>query len=61
MSDLGKVIHVACPGCRNKRLFDADPDGDGTRVISIKCPQCKSVVVVQFHNNKIRTEQIAAQ
>lgn len=27
-------IHVACPCCRNKRLFDADPDTEG--IIKIK-------------------------
>lgn len=24
-----KEIHVACPCCKNKRLFDADPDTEG--------------------------------
>ena len=31
-------IHVACPCCKNKRLFDADPDTEG--IIKIKCPVC---------------------
>ena len=52
-------IHVACPCCRNKRLFDADPDTEG--VIKIKCPICRSVVAVSFHKKKIRTERIATQ
>ena len=51
-------IHVACPCCRNKRLFDADPDTEG--IIKIKCPICRSVVAVSFHK-KIRTERIATQ
>lgn len=52
-------IHVACPCCRNKRLFDADPNTEG--IIKIKCPICKSVVAVSFHLKKIRTERIATQ
>ena len=52
-------IHVACPCCRNKRLFDADPDTEG--IIKIKCPTCKAVVAVSFHHKKIRTERIATQ
>lgn len=52
-------IHVACPCCRNKRLFDEDPDTEG--IIKIKCPICRSVVAVSFHKKKIRTERIATQ
>ena len=52
-------IHVACPCCKNKRLFDADPNTEG--IIKIKCPVCKSVVAVSFHLKKIRTERIATQ
>lgn len=52
-------IHVACPCCKNKRLFDADLNTEG--IIKIKCPICKSVVAVSFHLKKIRTERIATQ
>lgn len=53
-----KEIHVACPCCKNKRLFDADPDTEGT--ITIKCPVCREVIAVSFHRSKIRTERIGA-
>lgn len=33
-------VYVACPCCKNKRLFDADPEAvEG--IIKIKCPTCK--------------------
>ena len=46
-------VHVACPCCKNKRLFDADPETEG--IIKIKCPICKAVVAVSFHKKTIRT------
>ena len=50
-------VHVACPCCKNKRLFDADPEAvEG--IIKIKCPICKSVIAVSFHRKKVRTERI---
>ena len=52
-------IHIACPCCNNKRLFDAEDTTDG--IIKIKCPRCKSVIAVSIHNKKIRTEQIGTQ
>ena len=52
-------IQVACPCCKNKRLFDADPNTEG--IIKIKCPVCKGVIAVSFHHKKIRTERIATQ
>ena len=51
-------VHVACPCCKNKRLFDANPNTEG--VIKIKCPVCKCVVAVTFHLKRIRTERIGA-
>ena len=51
-------VHVACPCCKNKRLFDADAETEG--IIKIKCPICKAVVAVSFHKKTIRTEQIGA-
>lgn len=50
-------VHVACPCCKNKRLFDADLTTEG--IIKIKCPICKVVIAVSFHHKNIRTEQIA--
>ena len=40
-------VHVACPCCKNKRLFDADPE-ETIGIIKIKCPLCKSVIAVSF-------------
>lgn len=52
-------VHVACPCCKNKRLFDADPEAvEG--IIRIKYPICKGVIAVRFHKKKIRTERIGA-
>jgi len=51
-------IHIGCPCCKNKRLFDADPATEG--IIKIKCPICKAVIAVSFHRKKIRTERIGA-
>ncbi|MFR7662353.1 MAG: hypothetical protein ACLUZ0_04590 [Coprococcus sp.] len=53
-------VHVACPFCKNKRLFDANPETT-IGVIKIKCPICKSVIAVSFQNQKVRTERIATQ
>lgn len=53
-----KEVHVACPCCKNKRLFDADLSTEG--IIKIKCPICKGVIVVSFHNKEIWTERIGA-
>ncbi len=59
-----EYIHVACPCCKNKRLFDLKRGSKG--IVSIKCPICKAVVAVSLHdgntNNGIanRTEQIGA-
>lgn len=50
-------VHVACPCCKNKRLFDADPTTEG--IIKIKCPTCRAVIAVSFHHKDIRTERIA--
>ena len=53
-------MHVACPCCKNKRLFDANPlSVVGT--IKIKCPVCKSVIAVNFLQKRVRTERIAAR
>ena len=50
-------MHVACPCCKNKRLFDANPE-ETVGIIKIKCPLCKSVIAVSFRNQKVRTERI---
>ena len=54
------LIHVGCPCCRNKRLFDLEPESYGNIVIGIKCPICRAVVAVTIKNRELRTEQIAA-
>jgi hypothetical protein len=51
-------VHVACPCCKNKRLFDIDTKTEG-RII-IKCPICKQIVSISSHNFKLRTERIEA-
>ena len=56
-NNLMDEVHVACPCCKNKRLFDANPMTEG--IIKIKCPICKSVIAVSLHQKNIRTERIA--
>lgn len=52
-------VYVVCPCCKNKQLFDADSSAvEG--IIKIKCPICKAVIAVSFHQKKVRTEQIGA-
>ena len=53
-------VHVACPCCKNKRLFDVNPE-QVEGIIKIKCPICRAVIAVSFHKKKIRTERIATQ
>ena len=55
---MNEEVHVACPCCKNKRLFDADPNTEG--IIKIKCPVCRCVVAVSFHHKRIRTERNGA-
>ena len=50
------IIPVACPTCKNKRLFDIDLHTEGN--IQIKCPKCRSIVKVKMHRQEIHTEQI---
>lgn len=50
------IIPVACPTCKNKRLFDIDLHTEGN--IQIKCPKCRSIVRVKMHRQEIHTEQI---
>lgn len=59
------LMHIACPCCKNKRLFDLLPGSTG--IVSIKCPICKAVVAISLHDcNAVRkqktccTEQIGA-
>lgn len=51
MAQSNELVHVSCPCCKNKRLFDADPATSG--IISIKCPICKAVVCFTFKNRKL--------
>lgn len=55
MAQGNELVHVSCPCCKNKRLFDADPATSG--IISIKCPTCKAVVCVTFKNRKVTTSK----
>ena len=54
-----KEIQVACPCCKNRRLFDAAPNTEG--IIKIKWPIGKGVIAVSFYMKHIRTERIAIQ
>ena len=45
-----EYIHVACPCCKNKRLFDLLRGSKG--IVSIKCPICKAVVAVSLHDGR---------
>lgn len=40
-----KLIEIRCPSC-NKKLCDADGK------VSIKCPRCKKIVIVDTHKVK---------
>ena len=53
-----KDIHIPCPCCKNKRIFEDDPECEGS--IKIRCQICSQVITVFLHKNKIRTEQIGA-
>lgn len=52
----GKKKKVSCPCCKNGRLLNVvieeQPDHGG---VDIKCPVCKNVIRITFHNRKIRT------
>lgn len=47
------IIQVACPTCKNKRLFDSDLHTEGNLQI-----KCKAIVKVIMHRQEIHTEQI---
>lgn len=49
-----EYIHVACPCCKNKRLFDLMRESKG--IVYIKCPICKSVVAVSLHDGRASNE-----
>lgn len=57
MDQSSELVHVSCPCCKNKRLFDADLATSG--IISIKCPICKAVVCVTFKNRKLTSTKSA--
>lgn len=50
------IISVACPTCKNKRLFDIDLHTEGN--LQIKCPKYEAIVKVIMHRQEIQTEQI---
>ena len=41
-------IHVHCPNCSNKRLFDCGLNAEG--IVRIKCPYCKAVSVINLQH-----------
>lgn len=53
-------VHMACPCCKNKRLFDADSE-ETIGIIKIKCTLCKSVIAVSFRKQRVRTVRIVAR
>lgn len=46
MEDMEYDIHVHCPHCKNKRLFDTTCGAEG--IVKIKCPKCKAVAVISL-------------
>lgn len=53
-------IHVHCPNCSNKRLFDCRTGAEG--IIKIKCPCCRSVSVINLQHvtEEQRKKRLAA-
>lgn len=51
---INKVNHVRCPYCKNKRLFDVTKEGSGA--VSIKCPICKNIVVIELEHSLCKNE-----
>ena len=45
-----EYIHVDCPCCKNKRLFDLLRGSKG--IVSMKCSICKVVVAVSLHDGR---------
>lgn len=43
-------MHVACPSCKNKRLFDLSSGTGSTGYVKIKCPVCKSIIAVSLND-----------
>lgn len=49
----GKKKKVSCLCCKNGRLLDVViEDQTGNEKIDIKCPVCKNVIRITFHNRK---------
>ena len=51
-----KSMHVPCPYCSNRRLFDCKDSSEG--VIEIKCQHCKKVVVIDLHKISQRRREM---
>ncbi|MHB8130006.1 MAG: hypothetical protein ACYDEX_13500 [Mobilitalea sp.] len=56
-SKKNQEIHVHCPYCSNKRLFDCTVPAEG--IIKIKCPSCRTILainlqIVSMHQQKKR-------
>ena len=46
--------HIACPSCKNKRLFDLSSGSTG--LVKIKCPICKNIIVVSLSDGHTTKE-----
>ena len=53
-------IHVKCPNCPNKRLFDCGATSEG--IIKVKCPSCKEVaeISLQYVSLRYKRKRLAA-
>lgn len=47
-TEIHQDVKVHCPNCSNKRLFDCGSTAEG--IVRIKCPVCRSVVVIDLRN-----------
>jgi len=54
------VVHVRCPNCSNRRLFDVGAASEG--IIRIKCPNCRAVAVInlQYVTSEQRRKRLEA-
>lgn len=51
-----KGIHVSCPCCNNKRLFDLSPETNGE--MEIKCPRCGKIIAISAQDQKVQAKPI---
>lgn len=48
MKSTDEEIHVHCPNCSNKRLFDCGLSAEG--MVKIKCPCCRAVSIINLQH-----------